>query len=183
MKIIRNTTDYETRDLRRVICRVHQHMTKLEGKPAPNWKRLRIAVGKSKRGPGSHSGYAYYGGANVGGNDNWAVFLGLPHKYCREHELGYIAYHELMHTYRYGHGQYNDIPERELEMLFPDNDILKHKQPPTPVEKPDKVRQRYDRMLARRKTWQTKLTRAENALSKVEREIAVYERRHGDRLN
>ncbi len=49
-----------------------------------------------------------------------------------------------------------------------------------PKEKPkgDIKAIRYDRMLKRRKVWQSKLGRARTALAKTEREIRTYESRH-----
>ena len=48
--------------------------------------------------------------------------------------------------------------------------------------KRDPVKDRYQRILAREQTWESKLKRAENALAKVRRERREYERRHGDRI-
>jgi len=58
----------------------------------------------------------------------------------------------------------------------------KLKRPATTKPKRDPVKDRYQRILAREKTWESKLKRAENALAKVRRERREYERRHGDRI-
>ena len=46
----------------------------------------------------------------------------------------------------------------------------------------DVVQERYLTMLKRKRAWQTKVKRANNALKKVDREIRQYESRHGKRL-
>ena len=48
--------------------------------------------------------------------------------------------------------------------------------------KPDKVVQRYQRMVARRDRWARDLARAERLLGKAVSEVRAYERRHGARL-
>ena len=46
----------------------------------------------------------------------------------------------------------------------------------------DVIKKRYQRILAREKSWRAKLKRAENALAKVQKEQRQYEQRHGERL-
>ncbi len=55
---------------------------------------------------------------------------------------------------------------------------------PEPVEqpKPDKVAQRYHRMVSRRDKWKREAERAKRLLAKAEREVRQYERRHGERV-
>jgi hypothetical protein len=48
--------------------------------------------------------------------------------------------------------------------------------------KPDKVVQRYRRMVARRDRWADQLDRAKRLAAKAEAEVRAYERRHRDRL-
>lgn len=52
------------------------------------------------------------------------------------------------------------------------------------VEKvqPDRIVQRYTRMAARRDKWEKELTRAQRLLTKAQREVRAYERRHKERL-
>jgi hypothetical protein len=190
MKITRNTSIYSSRDLRRVICHTHRFMVKLEGKPAPNWKRLRVVIG-GRTEDGHTSGRAHYGGRGWNG---WDVWFTLPDRGMTEHRFCWLVYHELMHTYGYRHRQYTNIKPAEQSKLFPDNKplALKPPPPPKPIRAPkpttpppppvDIVRVRYDRMKQRQRTWDAKQRRAANALEKVNREIRAYERRHGDRL-
>lgn len=53
---------------------------------------------------------------------------------------------------------------------------------PVPTPKPDKVVQRYRRMVARRDRWTDQLARAKRLAAKSEAEVRAYERRHGDRV-
>lgn len=48
--------------------------------------------------------------------------------------------------------------------------------------RPDRVVQRYRRMVARRDRWTTQLARAERLAAKAVAEVRAYERRHGERL-
>jgi hypothetical protein len=158
-------------------------MRTLERKPAPNWKRLRVAIGNSKRGKESTSGYAYYDGYNHGGvrGDRWAVFLGLPHEFLTERRVARLMYHELMHTYGYNHKQYRDPTFDELETAgFGAKAVAVNAVQPSP--KIDRVKIRYLSMLRRQKQWAAKYHRARNALQKVDREIRSYKKKYADRV-
>lgn len=121
MKIVKNTSPYQTRQIRSVICAVHAHMRKLERRPAPNWKRLRVKIRSRAWG---HSGWAYYEGKGRAHGKDWDVLLSLSRQGCTIRQLALLTYHELMHTYGYRHRQFNDIPEQELQQLFPVNEPL-----------------------------------------------------------
>jgi len=75
---LNNQTDYSSRELRSIICKVHAFMKKLEGKPAPRWKRLNIRISYTKSGH-DVGGFAYYGGFNYG-DQGEAVSLRFRHK-------------------------------------------------------------------------------------------------------
>ena len=193
MRITKNTSGYCTRAIKAVFTKVHAFMRspKCEGKPAPNWRNLRVQI--EGRDGGYHSGRAYYGGHGI----DWDVFLTLPrptlkgtnwHTERRKGEatnyrvrkLASLIYHELMHTYGYKHSQYNDIRAEDLERLFPDNYLV-----PVPEPKPERVKQaahidKYARLVARRKAWESKARRAENALKKINKSIRYYERTYDD---
>ncbi len=178
MKIIKNTTHYSTRELRRVICAVHKGMSKAEGK-LPFWKRCKIAIGNSKRGKYSVSGYAFYHGR---GYKPWDVFLGLPHEKCTVRTFADLVYHELMHSYGYKHTQYRDLTKAELnEMLgeeWCDQLIPLAATVAKPKPEVSVVEKRYAALLKRQQQWDAKLRRATTAKKKVDREVKVYARRH-----
>ncbi len=54
--------------------------------------------------------------------------------------------------------------------------------PPAPKPKPDAVKVRYQRMVARHEKWAKELDRAKRLLLKAQVEVRAYERRHGERL-
>lgn len=187
MKIIKNTSGRDTAYIKSVFTKVHTYMRTLEKRKAPNWKNLRVKInGREEK---YHSGRAYIGGR--GGE--WDVFLTLPRPvkngtawhsedkkgqpmFYGTHSLASLVYHELMHTYGYKHSQYNDISEKELNKLFPEVIDL-----PPAIDKVKaaalpKWQAKYDSALKRRKVWQAKAKRAANALKKVEKQIAYYER-------
>lgn len=192
MRIVKNTSGYETRALKAVFTKVHAFMRspKCEGKPAPNWKNLRVVI--EGREDNRHSGRAYLGGHGY----DWDLFLTIPRPVkrgtnwysknqkgqrneYRVHRLASLVYHELMHTYGYNHNQYNDIRADDLERLYPDNYVL-----PVPEPKPEAPKVaawvgKRERLLKRRKAWQTKAKRAKNALAKIEKSLAYYERTYG----
>jgi hypothetical protein len=179
MRIINNSTVYETRALRTIICLTHWHMKKLMGKPAPNWNRLEVKIGNTKR-TGYHSGHAFYGGRSsyIGQAD---VFFGL----CKpeasmtmtNHTFCHLVYHELMHTYGFRHSQYSDIPKREILKLFPIETDLPIAN--APLKKKELVwTKRYNSALAREKAWTTKLKRAKTALKKAQDQRKYYEKKY-----
>lgn len=175
MRIVKNSTAYDTRFLRSIICTTHRYMQSLEGRPAPNWKALRVKIANTKRN-GYHSGYAYFNG--YGGHKEWDVFFGL----CKpdspmtmtNHTFCSLVYHELMHTYGYEHSQYSDIPKNEILKLFPDEVPLPLAKVAT-KEKEPVWKKRYRAVLAREKAWASKLKRAKTALKKAQYQRKYYE--------
>jgi len=55
-------------------------------------------------------------------------------------------------------------------------------EPPPAKAKPDRVAERYRKMVARRDRWKAAAERATRLLAKAEAEVRTYERRHRDRL-
>jgi len=51
-----------------------------------------------------------------------------------------------------------------------------------PKVKKDGIVERHERLMNRQTSWEAKLTRAQNALKKVQKERRAYERRHKDRI-
>ena len=171
MQIIKNTSGYDTRAIRAVIVMAHNYIRKFEGRPAPNWSRLRVVVrGRDK---GNHvTGCA----ALHGHGTRWDVCLTVPRPSLDARELLRLAHHELMHTYGYEHSGYVDISEAERAVLIPAN----YKMPtPAPKAKPapaDRKARRVASLIARRKQWQTRIKRAQTALTKIRKSLRLYER-------
>jgi len=168
MKITRNTTPFDTRDVRRVICAVHAIMAKMEGRTAPNWKGLRVVLRSTSK---NHSrGWAYFHGR---GRD-WDVHLTLP-KDITEQRLAWLVYHELMHTFGYRHRQYTNAKPHELAAWFPANAPIKLAAPKArPAKSIQQVR--HERVVRQLATWETKAKRAANAIKKLKAKVRYYER-------
>jgi hypothetical protein len=174
MKIIKNTSVFDTPFIKRACVVTHTHMAKVEGRLA-QWDHLSLKVENKRCG---YSGHAYY-------NGTYMHFSLSPHLLVKQ--LVALAYHELMHIYGYRHRQGCDPSLKDIAIICEALAI----DPDTPVPqsqlkaalKRDLVEDRYQRMLARQRTWATKLSRAQKAYEKVTKEIAAYQRRHGERIN
>ena len=74
----------------------------------------------------------------------------------------------------------HDLTDYVLENGFLEGKL---KSKATPKKKTDPVQTRYLKMIERKKNWEKKLTRAQNALKKVKTEMRQYEKRHGTRVS
>jgi len=126
MKIIKNTSLYETKKLQSLFCLIHSQLAKYEGR-LPQWKSLKIQVMDKVKGRHA-SGCAYRGKVYGNQPDMW---LSLN----KETSLEVIAQlfgHELMHSYGYNHSQYRTNPLEphhidEIKRKFDKNDLLSPK--------------------------------------------------------
>lgn len=171
MRIVKNTSGYETRTLRSLIVRAHNYIREIEGCPAPNWRHLRVLVrGRDRR---QHvSGCAYLGGR---GNRRYDVCLTLPRTGLLARRVVWLAHHELMHVYGYGHAQFRNISDADLDRLLP----IDYAPPAIRVRKRsrDEIKTtRIEQLLAQRKAWQRKLRSAQRRLKKINASIRYYER-------
>ncbi len=132
MKIIKNTSLYDTKKLKGLFCHVHSQLSKYEGR-LPHWKSLKIQVMDKVQGRHA-SGSAYVG--NVERHRQYRtevpdMWLSLN----KETSLEVIAQlfgHELMHSYGYQHSQYRTDPLEqhhidEINRKFKQQDFLKLK--------------------------------------------------------
>ena len=99
------------------------------------------------------------------------------------HGIAHLA-HRRLNRRDASHSAKQAYIERDLVAYVLDHGFLDGKLKPKtePKSKPDVVVTRYNRILAREKAWQSKLTRAQNAVDKVRRERREYERRHIGRI-
>ena len=126
MKIVKNTSVFDTRALRSLICKTHAHMRKLERRSAPNWAGLRIAIRGKSHG---WSGRAYHNGVShwtTKYSERWGVFFSINER-MTTFEFAVAVYHELMHTYGYNHSQYNDISHKEVASFIEVNEPIKRR--------------------------------------------------------
>lgn len=99
-------------------------------------------------------------------------------------EIADLFFHEVMHVYGYKHGHGCDPGSADLDWIMETlPEFPERIQATSKAARRDLIRERYERLLMRRVSWAAKAKRAENALTKVERDIRVYENRHGSRLN
>ena len=105
MKIIKNTSVYETKKLNTLFCFIHNLIAKHERR-LRRWSMLKIHVKKHSR--------SYSGCANLG--VPYFVNENIPHMTLRMHkdlslnEIAQLFAHELMHSYGYDHHQFNTDP-------------------------------------------------------------------------
>lgn len=105
MKIIKNTSVYETKKLNTLFCFIHNLIAKHERR-LRRWSMLKIHVKKHSR--------SYSGCANLGVpyffNENIPHMTLRMHKDLSLNEIAQLFAHELMHSYGYDHHQFNTDP-------------------------------------------------------------------------
>lgn len=174
MKIVKNTSGYDTRAIRAVIVLAHNYIKQSEKRAAPNWSRLRVLV--RGRDEGKHvSGRAFLGGCG-GYHKSWDVCLTVCRPVLHARTLLALAHHELMHVYGYEHGKFRDLTDEEQITLIPTNYEM-----PKPAGKPkaspdDRKAKRVASLIERQKQWQTRAKRAQTALKKIRKSLRHYER-------
>ena len=173
MKIIKNTSDFDTVKLKSLFSTVHNLLAKAEGR-LKHWKRLKVVVRDKEWG---YSGRCLLGGVHL--TRDWDMFLSVE-KDTDTNILAYLFAHELMHSYGYRHSQYRDDPlTKEQHVFIKDKykNVIMHKVEKVKPKK-DIILIRFTRMLKREKSWGRKLKLATSHLKKVKGEIKVYNRRH-----
>ena len=126
MKIIKNTSHYDTKKLKSMFCFIHSQLAKHEGR-LPQWKSLQITCMKHKQ-LNSYSGWAYLGKVYGEGAD---MHLRMGRDISIKANAQLFA-HELMHSYGYTHSQFNTDPltpeeVAQVEAKFTREDILSPK--------------------------------------------------------
>ena len=100
MRIIKNTSVYETRILKSLFCLVHNQLAKSEGR-LRKWKSLRVKIRGGKR---RTSGYAYFPVWIGWRGHGYDMFLTLSENSSLE-RISQVFAHELMHNYGNDHRQ------------------------------------------------------------------------------
>ena len=180
MKIIKNTSGYDTAKLKSLFCEVHSLISKREGKLA-HWKDLKVAVRRKSYG---YSGRAYLG--KVYG-EGWDLFLSINDE-MNISSLSQLFAHELYHSYGYDHKQYATWPLSEndiqiLESKFSIEDLISKEEEKTTqvnlvAKNYSKLLKRKENLLKRQKQYESNLKRITNNLKKVSRSIDVYEKKY-----
>jgi len=126
MKIIKNTSLYDTKKLKSLFCFIHNLLAKDEGR-LPQWATLTIEIKKHKHSKG-YSGWAYLGKVYGDGAD-MCLRMG---KDLSLNGLAQLFAHELMHSYGYDHQQFQTDPlyQGQLDKIkakFNKDDLLSPK--------------------------------------------------------
>jgi hypothetical protein len=167
MKIIKNTTNFDTRFMRSLIVGVHNHIAKHEGRYR-RWKHLEVQIWNRSN---SRSGHAYLGGTFM----HLSVSPNLP-------TAGFVwlAYHEMMHVYGYRHGEFYDLTTEDCATLIEANGWPAAM--PTKEAKPkkaaDHVGRRYANAVARLAEWKAKERRAKKRRQAWAAKVKAYEKRY-----
>lgn len=180
MKIIKNTSGFETKKLKSLYCYIHALMSKSEGR-LPQWKTLKVEIRSKSFG---YSGRAYLG--KVFGT-GWDMFLSMSNKLSIE-QISQLFAHELMHSYGYDHNQYrtNPLDEKQIELIkskYNVEDLLikdspKETQVNVVAKNYKKLKLRKANLLKKQQQYQSNLKRIDNSMKKVERQLGQYEKKY-----
>ena len=174
MKIIKNTSSFDTGKLRSLFSFIHNQIAKDEGKLS-YWKNLNIQIWHKSYG---YSGHAYLGKYYGNGHD---MHLSMADDMSL-YSMSQLFAHELMHSYGYEHHQFprHPLSEKQMAEIEANFDVGEMVKVTKVKKRINKVAQRYERMLKRQKAWSKKLKLANTNLAKVEKEIRQYERVHSE---
>jgi hypothetical protein len=185
MKII-NRTDYSTRALRWLITQTHRRVSKVEGRPAPLWRHLRVEVVYGRTGYGT--GWATLGGARMRLRlRRPTVSDGAVITAHATTDAASLIQHEIYHTLGFNHHGARRLPAIPREdasgqgfswavLTIGQHLPVKQKHPRIRQDANSIRRRRYEHTLIQIKRWQTKLKRAQTALAKLQRRRRYYER-------
>ena len=184
MKIIKNTSAFDTKKLISLYSLIHNQIAKSEGR-LKYWKTLEVQVWTKSSG---YSGRAYldkyYG---VG----WDMHLSMSDNLGLE-SISQLFAHELMHSYGYNHHQFRTHPldEEQLDEIrgrFTTEDIKKVETVKLPINRVAKnykqLKLRKANLEKKQKQYESNLKRIANSTKKVEQSIRQYENKYDqDRL-
>ena len=102
MKIIKNTSHYNTKKLKSMFCFIHNQLAKHEGKLSW-WSDLNIKIQHRQH---CRSGRAFLKKTY---RKDWDMFLSMSTEIDVE-DIAQLFAHELMHNYGYKHHQFNRFP-------------------------------------------------------------------------
>lgn len=144
--ILINKTAYRTGELRKLLSLVHEHMALKEGR-MPGWgrawgyKRHTVTLEVKYSRGGYVSGCATLNGFDGTLRLHRPKSKGEPNSHgtgrgddhggaCTYRDFIWLAYHEMMHLYGYGHRQFIDVTDDEMkEILTPTGHTLYERLP------------------------------------------------------
>ena len=172
MRISENKTRYLTHTLRSIICEVHRHLARTEGR-LKQWRNLHIIIHRSR-------GEDYTGWAT-----HYEVQLNLPPGRIIVTEVAALVEHELLHCYGYDHAKMGGgqrwrpedfiyLPGRLNLRPVIEEPPMKHAPTQTLEER---RQQRIASLIERRQKWLSQLKRAQNVIAKIDQTLTGYRRR------
>lgn len=168
---LENHTNYNSSDLKKLFSLVVNKYKRTRF----NFKfdTLRIKCIYRKKKDGFCGGYAYY--------NNNLVVLKLPKVKTGYYEgetfeqnISRTLMHECDHCRGMKHGSMPDDKNRDVSFI-PEDLIVRVKEKPKKVKKTDD--DKINALLVRKKNWEAKLKRCENALKKINTKIKYYEKK------
>lgn len=177
---ITNSTRFETRRIRSIVCAVAARLARSEGKLAA-WRHMRVAITYTRqfRGP---SGLAAIGGA-------W-IRLRIPSTGCNVAQFAAVVEHELLHSYGHkhdaigcritpAHWRAQDWAREQFGPVL----LLPPRAPKmTPAERVEHVgalaAKRLELLRARLERWERKSKAAARMVAKLRAKVRERERRH-----
>jgi hypothetical protein len=179
MKIIKNTSAFDSKKLRSLFSLIHNQVAKYEGR-LKHWNSLKIIVRQKSN---SYSGRAYIGqvfyDSSVPKDQRWDVFLSVS-KDLSLYKLAQLFAHELYHSYGFGsHKSFRNDPldEKQFEVInkkFDIKDLLKVVKPKVKI---DYVALRFEKAKRGLAKWESKQKRINNLVKKYRKQVAYYERK------
>ena len=172
MKIIKNTSGYDSRKLQSLFTAIHNEIAKDEGR-LKHWNYLWVEIRAKSYG---YSGKAYLG--KVYG-DGWDMFLSVSPRLTLK-ELSQLFAHELYHSYGFNHHQFksNPLDEKQMARLknkFKIEDLHRVEKPKVKV---DHVKLRYENAQKKLAEWESKQKRTNNLVKKWKKKVAYYEKKY-----
>ena len=169
MKIIKNTSAYDSKKLQSLFSLIHNQISKNEGR-LKWWKDLKVQIRAKSYG---YSGRAYVG--KVYG-ESWDMFLSVSSTLNIE-QISQLFAHELYHSYGYHHNQFKTQPLNEKQITcitekFNTVDLFKIIKT---NEKVDHVKLRYENAKNKLTQWESKQKRINNLVKKWRKKVAYYE--------
>ena len=180
MKIIKNTSAFDSKKLRSLFSLIHNQVAKYEGR-LKHWKRLKIIVRQKSYG---YSGQAYVGqvfyNSSVPKDKRWDIFLSVS-KDLTLYNLSQLFAHELYHSYGFGsHKSFRHDPldEKQFEVINKKFDIKNLFKVEKPKIKTDYVALRFEKAKKGLAKWESKQKRINNLVKKYRKKIAYYETKY-----
>ena len=172
MKIIKNTSGYDSRKLQSLFTAIHNEIAKDEGR-LKHWKTLKVQMQTKSYG---YSGRAYLGKVYL---QDWDMFLSVSPRLTLK-ELSQLFAHELYHSYGFKHHQFKNDPLNEkqmarLENKFKIEDLHRVEKPKVKV---DHVKLRYENAQKKLAEWESKQKRTNNLVKKWKKKVAYYEKKY-----